>query len=188
MCAGFDIKRLGDQGKIQFAYLLFIAAFMVLLGFAVLENRMVIQVRDKIDNVLTVSGFSGTLGDFRKISDSMHVIKKNADGQIYYDFEEMYKNAAVFITEEGLEERVRSVLQKNLSDDGMMKKMITGYSLEDAILYNEPIKENTVAPNGMLIKYPSLYLRIKLNIKGIMGRIHTVYLDKCIVVKWNLQI
>lgn len=188
MCVGFDIKRLGNQGKIQYAYLLFIAAFVVLLGFAILENRMVIQVRDRIDNVLILSGFSGTLGDFRKISDSMHVIKKDTGGQVCYDFEEMYKNTDVFIAEEGLEERVQSVLQKNLSDDGMMRKMITGYSLEDVILYNEPIEEKTIAPNGMRIENPSLYLRIKLNIKGIMGRIHTVYLDKCIVVKWNLQI
>ncbi len=188
MWGGVGIKQLGNQGKVQYAYLLLTASFVVMLGFVILENRMVVQIRDRIDNVLTLSGFSGTLCDLQKISGSMEAVKKNVDGEVYYDFEKMYENADIVLEEKGMKERVYTVLQKNISGDGMMKKLIAGYSLEEVILYNEPVQEMTVAPNGVPVTGPGLYLRIKLNIRGILGKLHTVYVDKCIVVKWNLQI
>lgn len=188
MCVSAGIKRLGNSGKVQYAYLLLIASFAVLLGFCVLDNRMVIQVRDRVDNVLTLSGFSGTLCDYGRISDSMSVIKKEEKGQVIYDFEKMYGKTALYIREEGIEERVSRILEKNLSEDGMMRNLVTGYALDELILYNEPVSADTVAPNGVIMTEPGIYLRVKLNIRGIMGKIHTVYLDKCIMVKWNLQI
>ena len=175
--------RRNNEGKIQYAYLLFIAVFTAFLGMAVLENKIVLQVKNRIDNVLTVSGFSGTLCDLQKMSGSMSVIKGEENGQIYYDFEAMYDSASVYIDELGLKERINLMFEENIQRDGLMRELILEYSLDELILYNEYVQNPVAAPNGVTLYSPGIYLRIRLNIRGLLGKIRTVYLDKCIVVR-----
>ncbi|MCM1467375.1 MAG: hypothetical protein NC086_04450 [Alistipes sp.] len=175
--------RGNNQGKVQYAYLLLIAAFTGFLGMAALENKTVLLIKNRIDNVLTVAGFSGTLCDLRDMGENMSVIRYEEDGRIYYDFEAMYDNASVYIDEEGLEERVRMVLEENMARGGLMRGIIKKYSLDRVIVYNEYTKEPVSAPNGVTLDGPGIYLRIRLDIRGIFARTRTVYLDKCIAVK-----
>lgn len=175
--------RGNNEGKIHYAYLLLIAAFTAFLGMAVLENKIVLQVKNRFDNVLTVSGFSGTLCDLKKMSESMSVIKSEENGQIYYDFESMYDSAVVYIDERGLEERVNLIVGENIQRDGLMRELVLEYSLDELILYNEYVKDPVAAPNGVALYSPGIYLKIRLDIRGILGKIRTVYLDKCIVVR-----
>lgn len=172
-----------NQGKVQYAYLLLIAAFTVFLGMAALENKTVLLIKNRIDNVLTVSGFSGTLCDLRYMGETMSAVRYEEDEQVYYDFEAMYDNASVYIDEEGLEERVRMVLEKNMERGGLMRGIIKDYSLDKVIVYNEYAKEPVRAPNGVTLDGPGIYLRIRLDMRGIFAKTRTVYLDKCIAVK-----
>ncbi len=172
-----------NRGKIQYAYLLFIAVFTVLVSMMVLENAVVLQVRNRMDNVLTVSGFSGTLCDLQRMSESMSVIRHEENGQIYYDFEAMYDSMSLYLDESGLRDRICLMLEKNIRADGLMRELIREYSLEELTLYNEYFHPPAVAKNGVVLETPGIYLRIKLDVQGILGKRRMVYLDKCIVVR-----
>lgn len=183
MCACAGIIKINNQGKVRYGYLLFIAAFTVLLGYAVMENRMVVHVRDRVDNVLTVSCFSGTLCDFHRMRESMTTEKYVQDGRIYYDFEAMYQGMDIHILENNLNERICAILGENIFHDGVMRELISGYSLDELILYQDFPDGSVTAPNGVTLNEPGIYIKLKINIKGILGKIHTVYQDKCVVVR-----
>lgn len=172
-----------NQGKVQYAYLLLIAVVTVLLCMAVLENKMVLLVKNRMENVLTASGFSGTLCDLKNMVESMTVIKREENGQIFYDFEAMYDSAAVYLDEKGMEEHIDRVLEENIRSGGLMRELIMEYSLDEVILYNQYGTNPVTAPNGVILDCPGIYLRVRLDIRGIFGKRRTVYLDKCIAVR-----
>lgn len=183
MCACSCLTVKDNRGKIQYAYLLFIAAFTVLLCMVILENAVMLQVKNRMENVLTVSGFSGAMCDLQKMSESMSVARREENGQIFYDFEAMYDSASVYLDENGLRDRICRMLEENIRSDGLMREMIREYSLEELILYNEYFYPPAVAPNGVALDTPGIYLKIKLNIRGIFLKRRIVYLDKCIAVR-----
>lgn len=183
MCSCFGVIAKDNRGKIQYAYLLFIGAFTVLLCMVILENAVMLQVKNRVENVLTVSGFSGAMCDLQKMSESMSVIRHEENGQIFYDFEAMYDSASVYLDESGARERICLMLEKNIRSDGLMREIIGDYSLEELVLYNEYFDPSAVAPNGVALDTPGIYLKIKLDIRGILGKRRIVYLDKCIVVR-----
>lgn len=172
-----------NRGKVQYAYLLFIAVFTALLSAMVLENAVMLQVKNRMENVLAVSGFSGTLCDLQKMSASMPVVRHEENGQIYYDFELMYDSADIYLIEEGVRERISLIIEKNIRADGMMRELIRDCALDEIILYNEYCQTPAAAPNGVLLDTPGIYLRVRLDVRGILGKRRIVYLDKCIAVR-----
>lgn len=194
-----------NSGKIHYSVLLFVVVIYCLLSFVYLENKIVLRIKDKIDNALVLSSFSAAQINCYKTYETIKAEKIVSWKKVNYDFEMMYKNADVILDYSKAYEIVDEVLKKNVLLQNGSKMKDSGYNIASVIVYNvtdeleiiscEADEQNITkvydynesnyvyAPNGVCIRETSVYVKVEFDYTGILGGKRRFYLEKCIAVR-----
>lgn len=179
-----------NKGYIHMAYLILILGCVLGLLYMILSMRIIQNHFDREDNFLTASAFSGTICDFKRMSESIDISKTENEDNVYYDFEKMYSDMCVLIdTKRAVDElwkicgtAVEKICIYNVSGGDIE---VTEYSYEGGISVEHYPKEGIVTPNGVMVNDSILYLKVKSGFSDAFRRKWKVSLEKCVKIKMN---
>lgn len=179
---------------------------ITLLSFMLLDNKIVVHTKDRIDNALTVSAFSGSLCDYEKMVDSMTIAKDKTESVITYNFDQIYAHADIYIDYESACENIKSIFEENVLLQEIKNQTAGEFQIVSVIIYNvgeeleiykfENSKETydridnygndkyISSPNGVCIDCTSVYIKAEFTFEGIFHHSRQVSLEKCIALKF----
>lgn len=205
MYIGVRVKMSNNEGKVQYSYLIMIFFMIVILSFMLFEKNMVINIKDKLDGMIVLAGFSGTQIDCLETFKTINVKKEVSEEKISYDFEEMYKEAFILLEYSKVEEIISQIFDDNMK--ASKDSMISQSKLNEVIIYNvgEDLKKyiyngNSVkyefienysndnyifSPNGVCIDRTMIYIKLEFLYRGIISSKRKLFYEKCIAIEWQ---
>lgn len=206
VCVSAGVIQNNHQGKIHYAYLIFLSGIILLLSVMLLSNKMVLMAKDKADNVLTIAAFSGSICNYPDMTASMKVFKEKGEEQVTYDFERMLAEMTIIIDEDRAEQIVNHTVMQNVLPQNSINGRDNNYGIDSVIVYNvgkgldvfqyenQTMQTNHFrkygeynyihSPNGVLIDRTSLYVKIHFTFCDVFNREKLVFMEKCIALKF----
>lgn len=168
------MRALDNHGKVQYGLIFLCLGMISFVSAMLLDNRIVMNMYEVLHDTMEASEIMGITPDYDALIQSMSLVE-DEDG---VDFEKMFQEASLMILPEITKERVEHLLLDNMQEK--FPNSLKHLEIAECIVYPQATGEKS--PNGVLINTPGVYVKVELEIQGMIFLRRRVSLAKTVLL------